>query len=241
VFAPPKPKRSTSEAETFDNSGKNLRQLTVYCNVVQLAASQPQTAMILPVPVSHSSRSTDPVNCGIVVHDMQAASTGFFDKLREVVDECRITDGMCGFGATTCADTTREPLEVRRAGVYRYSIVPTLPDFSRVDNSVFKLEVGSILYELLAAEYSGRLDFAFLVCVIDETATLRPIAYEHDRLEGGNLFVPTRHYHPHESSEKAADSSAATPTAEYWAVRQARKHRHNHQVSCPSRHLFSTV
>jgi hypothetical protein len=163
-------------------SATPLRQLTVYSNQVELPPSKKPTSMILPVPIAPSTRVSHPDTCGVIVHDMQEASNRFFDMLMTKLTRQRVQ-------RTGMKSKLRPALRVHRAGAYRYSIVPTVADFKRVDDDVFKIGATSELYSLLSEHYSSN--FAFLVCIIDESATMRPIAYEHDRLHGGHLFVPT--------------------------------------------------
>jgi hypothetical protein len=92
---------------------------------------------------------------------------------------------------TLSYSATNSALEVRRCGSYRYSIVPTHSDFSRVDASVFRLT--SNVVDVLARHYASG--FSFLVCIIDETAKYAPIAYRHLMRKKTEMFVPTRHEH----------------------------------------------
>jgi hypothetical protein len=150
-----------------------------------------------PVPVSDMTRRVDPHMCGIMVHDMPETSSQLFHAV-EVIKGDAVRKRWPTMGGIV----PQKFLPVHRAGVYRYSIVPTVHDFVLADDAVFKLDLDSPLHTLLLAHYSHN--FAFLVCVIDESARLRPIAYEHDRLASGDFFIPTRHYHPHEAVEGSA-------------------------------------
>jgi hypothetical protein len=180
------------------------RQLTVYSNQVQLMASGEPTAMILPVPVSAATRlkagGVDGM-CGITVYDMPPCSDDFFVVLE------KHTPNKDLFRMPFGANRPSRPLDVRRAGAYTFTVVPTVEDFPRLRTDVFHVPTASELLGMLAAHYSG--DFAFLVCVIDASATYRPIAYEHDTLPTGDLFVPTRHYHPHEGPRSRTDTDKA--------------------------------
>jgi hypothetical protein len=85
----------------------------------------------------------------------------------------------------------RSTLAVERSGAYRYSIVPSLDDFTRLDTSVFRFPPE--LQHLLSSLY--ETGFSFLACIIDASAELVPIAYEHTKLVGGKFFLPTVHFH----------------------------------------------
>lgn len=158
------------------------RQVTVYSNRVSLAGGHP-TAMVLPVP----SANPDSPNSGIRVFDCTpcAALLTVLDDLFPKPPAPR------GFGMARGGGAS--PLEVHRSGSYRYSVVPRLADFARLQHEAFGVDPTSDLAALLAAHYGAG--FAFLVCVIDATAEFAPIAWEHDKAAGGRLFVPTRHFH----------------------------------------------
>lgn len=183
-----------------------LRQLTVYSNQVMLAEEGAPTAMILPFPVAAATRAREPVDCGLLVYDMPDRTENFFEALEAVPMEMEFFHMTKGFSRPAPC------LPVHKAGAYRYSIVPSVPDFALVNDAVFRLPLDSELYSLLARHYGdGR--FAFVVCVIDATATLRPFAYEHDRLSIDKLFVPTRHFHPSLGKEDAGPEGAALRTS----------------------------
>lgn len=104
-------------------------------------------------------------------------------------------------------------LPVQAAGAYRYSIVPMVEDFARLNYATFGLAAHSELYGLLQHYYSGS--FAFLVCIIDTSAKLRPFAYEYDNLANGTMFVPTRHFHPRATSVLGLAAAAAASFARF--------------------------
>jgi hypothetical protein len=173
------------------------RQLTVYSNDVMLVGGMP-TAMILPVPVSAATRAKDPLGCGIIVHTMSASTSALFSALEKMA--CKVVGGARRPRGVL---TPKPPLDVHKAGAYKYSVVPAVDDFVRVDNDVFGLKRTSELYELLQEHYATG--FAFLACIIDASAKLRPIAYQHDMLPDGRIFVPTRHYHPRKPAVERGD------------------------------------
>lgn len=167
------------------------RQITVYSNRVALSRGTP-TAMILPVPVRAPVGAGGDVTRSITVFGMPPSCTSFFATLAATfpADRDRLpTFGMDGLGGVSRS----APLPVLRAGAYRYSIVPSPADFTRLASDVFKLDAASDLYSLLATNYG--VGHAFLVCIIDASAEFVPIAYEHDMPSASHLFVPTMHYH----------------------------------------------
>lgn len=185
------------------------RQITMYANQVRLRGGAP-SAMILPVPCLGANMAK--TDCGIKVMDATAAAK-LFDVLKEMFAPPSAPTFALSLSASSRGAAT---LEVKRSGSYRYSIVPSLPDFSRLDHETFGLDPKSELASLLAEHYgiSGvsadtKLPFvsayAFLVCIIDATAAFAPIAYEHDKHPSGRVFVPTRHYHGNEPKHGASE------------------------------------
>jgi hypothetical protein len=187
------------------------RQLTVYANNVTLPKRGGATAMILPVPVLPTTRAAGRADCGIVVHAMPDASANFFEVLA-----AKATDQDPDFPVEAILLSKHASLLVHRAGAYQYTIVPSVADFPRLQRDVYNLPQGSELLAVLAEHYFEG--FAFLVCIIDASAVFRPFAYEHDTLPSGELFVPTRHYHPHAAEAPlsgaiaSASSAASAPT-----------------------------
>jgi hypothetical protein len=200
------------------HSASPLRQLTVYSNEVMLPADGSATAMILPFPVTSSTRCLDPLYCGLHAHDMPPTTSKLLEAL-ETIPMKEMSEFMT-FGFMR----SRAMLNVHRSGSYRYSVVPTVADFKSLDSDIFKLTGDSKLYSILARHY-GTGDFAFLVCIIDDSATMVPFAYEHDRLASGQLFVPTRHYHSATPLEYALNPFARTTgyaEEDYGSVKESK-------------------
>jgi hypothetical protein len=200
------------------HSGSPLRQLTVYSNEVMLPVDGSATAMILPFPVTSSTRCLDPLTCGLHVHNMPPTTSKLFKALESIPMK-----GMFEF-MTFGSVRPRPKLSVHRSGSYRYSVVPTVADFNSLDSDIFKLTSDSELYSILARHYDTG-DFAFLVCIIDDSATMVPFAYEHDRLASGQLFVPTRHYHSAPPLEYALNPFARTTgyaEEDYGSVKESK-------------------
>lgn len=174
-------------------------QVTVYSNAVQLKGQEEEqtnsaldaffpgyrvpsfsrrgdVAMILPIPRGYERFDViDTTDCA--------------DMFKEI-DECFPEQMSFSLFSTNQAQSASF-LAVKTCGSYKYSLVPSLADFSRVDPNVFKLdaEVG----HLLGTKYPRG--FAFLVCKIEESKKFHPIAYVHPMPEDGKLFVPTLHFH----------------------------------------------
>lgn len=171
-----------------------IQQLCVYSNHVTLRAGKP-SAMILPVPCRPASSSSP--DCGITVYDMSACSS-FFPRLHKL-----FTPPHTSFGGGAVKPRSRlagVPLEVKRSGSYRYTIVPSIADFSGLQHEVYGIDPSSPLRHIFEEHYASG--FAFLVCIIDASASFVPIAYMHDKHACGSVFVPTRHYHGSGMEEK---------------------------------------
>jgi len=83
-------------------------------------------------------------------------------------------------------------LRVESVGNYFVSLAPRLEDLNRVNASSFRVSPG--IASILSANYAEG--FSFVVCRFkSNTVEPHPIAYEHERLPSGAMFVPTRHAH----------------------------------------------
>jgi len=90
----------------------------------------------------------------------------------------------------------KAPLEVHEVGAYFVSIAENLADLDRIDPTVFK--VSSTIQELFGKHY--REGFGFIICCFNPDKKIdgqHPIAYVHDVMADGRLFVPCRHEHGH--------------------------------------------
>lgn len=175
------PKR-VSDTQIFAfPTGDGRHQVTVYSNRVDLLPGQTYmrrmfggsdpVAMILPFPKG----------------ECEMIDTTQGGDLFETLDRWFQTEG---------SDDESQPLQVSRCGSYRYSIVPDLAGFGRIDSQVFALELMPHVRQLLHRNY-GHM-YSFLVCIIDASAKYQPIAYKHaltDGEGGPRLFVPTLHEH----------------------------------------------
>jgi len=78
-------------------------------------------------------------------------------------------------------------------GNYFISLAESLDDLDRIDPEVFK--VSPNIKDLFSKHYA--LGFGFVICSFDPNKTMQahPIGYVHDLMDGGKMFVPTRHQH----------------------------------------------
>lgn len=186
------------------------QQMTIYSNEVNLAdavapvarilpknmfrqsASISPVAMILPIPLpkdpaTGKKRSPDEIKMLDVssVKDIFECLDAVFPKRQS---ESLDYDGDMSFGVKSA-----NSLEVHRCGSYRYSVVPDIQSLGLLDRQVFNVNVDTVK-PLLETTYKDQ--FAYLVCIIDESAAYSPIAYVHPS-NGRLLFVPTLHEHGH--------------------------------------------
>jgi len=96
-------------------------------------------------------------------------------------------------------------LEVRSIGSYWVSLAPRLEDINRIDPEAFTMQPD--IATVLKDNYTSG--FSFLVCRFKSLEVEpHPIAYEHERLFDGHMFVPTRHAHG-EKKKKLSHSQVA--------------------------------
>ena len=163
------------------NIGNN-RQLTVYSNDIQLTGTQIPVAMILPYP-----KGKRPIQ----IVETNPLDSGFFKD----IDACFPYSGNWGvktFGMNPRSAKSAEYLPVLRSGSYQYSLANSTQDLMRINPDVFRIKPD--LQSLLQA-YENK-HFAFVVCIIDSSASYSPFAYITD-IVNSQVFVPTKHYHEH--------------------------------------------
>jgi hypothetical protein len=106
--------------------------------------------MILPVPCKDASAE----NCGIRVYDLARCADVLrtLDTLfKEEVEVPRIGGALRSFGGA------RQQLEVHRSGSYRFSVVPALIDFWRLQHEVFGVDPSDMSMTNIRAAASSYL------------------------------------------------------------------------------------
>lgn len=152
------------------------------------AGKTPTPCMILPA-ISFSKGSD------VVPVEFRSNAESFFDLLDNTFPKPeRKVDELGGFSKGKMG----RKLEVIRVGSYDVSIVPTIQDFSLLDEEHFVLDPN--LAKLFAQRY--ETDSAFVVCRLRHGEKFHPIAYTSSVRKDGSLFVPTYHYHGHPSETK---------------------------------------
>ena len=191
------------------------RQMTIYANSVTLDAKSPPVAMILPVPVPvRVSDASDASDASKESQDIRMVDTsvdpegerifGVLEKMFGVVRSRYEYDGEPKVKKTSM----RSALPVLRCGSYKYSVVPGVDDFARLDAALSGRPSEGVM-ALLRRQYATG--FAFLVCKLGHGARYHPVAYTHPLMSlpvpadaaGAvgttgtvkHLFVPTMHWH----------------------------------------------
>ena len=176
---------SVSQTKIFTLTNKNkTRQMTFYSNAVN---TPEENMMILPVPTKNGSIE-------LVKHDYK----DLFQDLRKSVKEIVSHDPNWGLmRSAALASDTRKPLEVILHGSYYCSIAPTFEDLARLDSGYF--DMTPELLEFFAKNYNR--EFSYLCCVLKPgLEAYEPLCYSHPMHSSGKLFVPTLHYHVHDST-----------------------------------------
>ena len=190
ILVAPLVDEDASNSNNNDNDNNNnkstnggvKRQLTVYCNKVSV--QDKHAVMVLPFPEG-KFEPFDLTNYATLFKDMNKACWGASRAM-----------------ATNSAkkylnDNYENKLEVFQNGSYATSVVPHLTDFSRLEDKVFEVEPE--LLEFMKQQYPTG--YSFVVCKLEGSKEYHPFGYIHDTLPGGYMFIPTMHYHTHETIE----------------------------------------
>ena len=166
---------------------KNESPLDAYLQSTMLSPpiinkdKQLPVAMILPIPTY--SKTVDESTLRMI--DM-SKHTHFFKSLNRMFIKPSLLLG--SRGGITLNKATKQSLTVHKCGPYSYSIVPDLASFSRLSNKTFR--INKKVVHLLDLNY--KQNFAFLVCILDQSAEYAPIAYINYN-PTNTLFLPCRH------------------------------------------------
>lgn len=170
--------RSVSETRIFARSLADGRQALVYAMRVD---AERELAMVLPVPVAPGTGDD-----GMRFHDL-AGYPGFFDAL----DSAWPQHPSARADAPTPAPAAvpRAPLPVVQVGSFEASFVPTVADFTRLDER-FRLPAGT--WEQLP-QYRA---YGFAVFKLKAgKREVHPMAFSFPRADRRTLFFPTVHIH----------------------------------------------
>jgi hypothetical protein len=184
------PVDSIADTKLFASFNNNkTKQLMIYSNKIENKI--PLNAMVLPVP-----------NCASVQFHSMKDIPNFFDNLDKKFIKQYLSNSLSrgitnSYGLSNSFDA--KTLEVFDVGSYLVSKVETINDFDRLDKNVFQLSTG--IKDIVSSKYSKH--FGYLVCKLKiGNLNYEPLAYSHKSLIKNNkpyLFLPSYHYHPHES------------------------------------------
>lgn len=195
------PVKSVSATNIFARAGEGDLQFVVYS--MSITANQ-DLSMILPLPVK-----ADVGEKGVHFINLKEYPN-FFDDLSKGFP-VPITRGL-NESIPASLNPATASLEVIRVGNFEASFVPTVLDFSRLDER-FRLPAGTW------AKLPGYKDYGFAVFKLKKGAgPIHPMAFSFPRRHKDKLFFPTVHIH----------DGKVHPKAEFDHVLYCQPHEHQH-------------
>jgi len=175
---------SVSNTSIFARDAGDGRQYLVYTMKVTSAA---EVAMVLPIPVPRGSGEQ-----AVTFIDLSAYPLIFTDLFNAMGFMSR-----AGSPKASPAPAAPVPLVVQQVGAFEASFVPTIADFSRLDQR-FQLPAGT--WEKLPA----YRDYGFAVFKLKAgEQKIHPMAFCFPRSDPSALFLPTVHIHDGAVHEQA--------------------------------------
>jgi len=172
-----RPIQSVSATNIFARPAENGRQFLAYNMTLK---SKEDLAMVLPLPVQAGSREQAVMFINLKNY------AAFFTDLRRGFP---MPDAGSANLTTRGGAPARLKLEVIQVGSFEASYVPTVNDFSRLDER-FRLPPGT--WDKLPA----YRDYGFAVFKLKPgSATIHPMAFSFPRADRSSLFFPTVHIH----------------------------------------------
>lgn len=179
-----RPVISVSATNIFARPAEEGRQFVVYSMTLN---AKDDLAMILPLPVKAGSSES-----AVSFIDLSGYPE-FFADLRRGFPRMNITAGTRSRGVSEAA----AKLEVVQVGSFEASFVPTIKDFSRLDER-FRLPTRTW------AELPGYMDHGFAVFKLKSgNAKVHPMAFSFPQRDAKSLFFPTVHIHDGKVHAKA--------------------------------------
>jgi hypothetical protein len=180
-----RPVLSVSATNIFARAGEGGRQFLVYSMTLN---AKEELAMVLPLPVKAGTDEK-----GVDFIDL-SEYPDFFSDLRKAFPTM-LTRGLSDKITNSVAPASK--LEVIKVGSFEASFVPTVKDFSRLDER-FRLPAGT--WDKLP-DYA---DFGFAVFKLKSgNSKIHPMAFSFPRREPKQLFFPTVHIHDGKVHDKA--------------------------------------
>jgi hypothetical protein len=178
-----KPVDHVSGTSIFARTTGASRQFLVYSMSIQ---SKEDLAMVLPLPVKPGTDEE-----GVSFIDLKEYPD-FFDDLKRGFLEPRWRE----VASLRVAQSSGE-LRVVQVGAFEASFVPTVKDFSRLDER-FRLPEGAW------KNLPGYRDFGFAVFKLKQGALkVHPMAFSFPRRDAKSLFFPTVHIHDGQAHSEA--------------------------------------
>jgi hypothetical protein len=171
-----KPVIDVSDTKIFARRDGNMQYLAYQMNF----EAKEELAMILPIPVVANSMED------VVEFKDFSKHKDLFDYLHEI---CQPRSMLLGSRGITKGSISLDTLKVHKVGSFEASFVPSLADFSRIDER-FKL----------APEIWNKIpqykDYGFVVFKLNPTATtVHPMVFKFPMADKNQLFFPTVHIH----------------------------------------------
>lgn len=179
-----RPVQSVQATNIFARSAAEGRQYIVYGMTLR---AKEDLAMILPLPVRAGSGEN-----AVTFIDLSGYPHFFGDLTKGFPERLKKPAPSRGLGAPS-----PHPLEVVNVGSFEASFVPTVHDFSRLDER-FRLPAGT--WDKLPA-YREHGFAVFKLKAGD--AKVHPMAFSFPRAKPSELFFPTVHIHDGNVHEKA--------------------------------------
>lgn len=183
-----RPVELVANTRIFARSAKQGRQFVVYSMQIQM---KEDLAMILPIPVPKNSPDD-----AVRFISLKDYATFFDDMARGWPPPAAVAVGRGSLGA---APPNAKPLPVVDVGDFGASFVPSVKDFSRLDER-FRLP------DAAWDQLPRYRDFGFAVFKLKEGAAkqkVHPMAFEFPQANPKKLFFPTVHIHDGEVHPQA--------------------------------------
>jgi hypothetical protein len=172
-----RPVEEVNNTRIFARLGAKGRQVLIYQMALHAAED---LAMVLPIPVMKGTGED-----GVSFFDLSAYA-GLFADLAALFPAPKSASDSFGSVSRTAP---RAKLKVQSVGAYDASFVPSIADFSRLDER-FRLPGG------VWDEVPGYADFGFAVFKLKPVhGEVHPMAFAFPTATPGQLFFPTLHIH----------------------------------------------
>ncbi|MBI3860960.1 MAG: hypothetical protein HY290_03605 [Planctomycetia bacterium] len=181
-----------SNTNIFARSSKENRQFVVYSMKIQ---TKEDLAMILPIPVPKESPDD-----AVRFISLKGYAT-FFDDMPRGFPQPKAAVASRSTGGVGSLAEKSKPLPVVEVGDFGASFVPSIKDFSRLDER-FRLP------DAAWDQLPRYRDYGFAVFKLKEGEAkkqqkVHPMAFEFPRAEPAKLFFPTVHIHDGKVHERA--------------------------------------